>query len=159
MKRESDEKPFISVVVPARNEEDNIKRLIDSLKRGSYGDYEVVVIDGASTDSTSRIAEDLGARVIEGPQKGTAVARNIGWKNARGEVIYFLDADWFLGDNTLEEVAKAFKEKNADTVGVNHRHYTDNWVSKAISAENKFGYKSKRALIIQNIINRIREAL
>jgi glycosyltransferase involved in cell wall biosynthesis len=75
---EDSEKPLISVVVPARNEEDHITRLLKSVNKSERDDYEIVVVDGGSTDETREIAWEHGARVIEGPQKGTAVARNVG---------------------------------------------------------------------------------
>ncbi|MFB6209883.1 MAG: glycosyltransferase family 2 protein [Candidatus Nanohaloarchaea archaeon] len=151
--------PYISILVPARNEEENLERLFQKLEEQDYSDYEVVVVDGGSTDGTVDVAESRGARVLEGPQKGTAVARNLGWRNARGEVIYFLDADWFPGENALEEIARAFREENADSVDMNHRHYTDTWVSRAVSAENKFGHKSNRAKAIRKIWEKLRGVL
>lgn len=152
------EDPFISIVVPARNEEEHIERLLNSVQKSEYEDYEVVIVDGGSTDNTKKVAESYGARVIDGPQKGTAVARNVGWQNARGEAIYFLDADWFLGEGTLKAVAEAFEE-GADYVAPNHDHYADNWVSKAVSAENKFGYKSDRARKIKSLFQSIKRRL
>lgn len=153
-----DTETFISVVVPARNEEDHIGRLLDSVNQSERDDYEVVVVDGGSTDDTREIAREKGARVIEGPQKGTAVARNVGWREAKGECIYFLDADWFLGEGTLDAVAEAF-EDGADFVAVEHEHYTDNWVNKAVSAENKFGHKSARSQKIKQTWQKLRGML
>lgn len=145
---------MISVVVPTRNEEVNLRRLLESLENNNFDDYEVVVVDGGSEDSTVEVAEEFGARVLEGPRKGTGAARNVGWKNAEGDIIYFLDADWFLGHDCLESVAEAF-DKGADVVSTQKHHHTDSWVSRAVSAEIKFGSKNGRI----DLFNKIKSKL
>ncbi|PSG98646.1 MAG: hypothetical protein BRC29_00785 [Nanohaloarchaea archaeon SW_7_43_1] len=130
---------MISIVIPARNEKENLKDLLESIDQTTYDDYEVIVVDGGSTDGTKHVADKYDARVIGGPQEGPAVARNVGWENARGEFVYFLDADRLIGPKTLNNVAEAFEENSE--VDVFHvetvdKFVTDNWVSKAIAAEN-----------------------
>lgn len=128
------------------------------MEMNDYENYEVIVVDGGSTDKTRDIAKRYGAKVIEGPQKGTAVARNLGWRNAEGEAIIFLDADWFLDAEALKAVAKEFKS-GADIVTLQNKHYTTNWVSKAVSAENNFGNGSQRAESIKKLFQKIEEGV
>lgn len=97
--------PFISIVVPVRNEERNLPRLLPTLLAQRYPNYEVVIIDDQSTDATPRIlaewqAKDSRLKVIRGkelPQKegwhGKPHAMYQGAKVARGEWLLFTDAD------------------------------------------------------------------
>lgn len=129
---------MISIIIPARNEEDNLGNLLESIERNSYEDYEIIVVDGNSKDRTKEIAREHGAEVIEGPGSGLAAAQNLGWKNAEGEIIWFIDADCTLGPNALRD-ANEFFEKNAekDLAGLDVRHRPKTLVEKAVSAENR----------------------
>lgn len=146
---------MISIVIPARNEEEHLEDLLKSIRASTYEDYEVIVVDGGSTDSTREVARRYDARVIEGPQEGPAVARNVGWKNAEGEFVYFLDADRLIGDETLEKIAESVN-KNPD-VDVHHvrtedKYVANSWVSKAIAAENgALTGKQNRAKLFRKI--------
>ena len=106
---------MISVVIPAYNEERVIGKLLKSLKDTGYKDYEVIVVDDGSTDNTSKIARRLGARVIRGPHRGVGIARNIGWKVAKGDIIVFLDADMEVKKDFFEKLVAWF-EKGYDAI-------------------------------------------
>lgn len=67
-----------SVVIPARNGAGALPRLLASLDAQTAGDFEVIVVDNASTDGTAAVAARLGARVVAEPQPGRARARNAG---------------------------------------------------------------------------------
>ena len=86
-------KPYISLVVPTLNEGRNIARLLGSVKRelSRYG-YEIIVVDGHSTDDTVAISKRYGARVIyDDKGKGSALER--GFRAAKGSIIISMDAD------------------------------------------------------------------
>ncbi len=91
--------PSLSIIVPARNEAHNLPALLASLRALCYpGDVEIVVVDDASADDTSRIAERYGARVlrVDGPPpgwRGKPHACHRGAEIARGEWLLFTDAD------------------------------------------------------------------
>lgn len=91
--------PALSVIVPARNEADNLPRLLDSLHASDYaGPREVIVIDDGSVDRTAAVAEKRGARVIRldylPPEwMGKPHACDHGSRIARGEWLLFTDAD------------------------------------------------------------------
>lgn len=148
---------MISIVIPARNEEENIERLLQSISENDYSDYEVILVDGGSKDETRSIARSYDAKVIDGPRKGTGAARNKGWRAAKGDIIYFLDADWFISENVLQEIHRAFEEKDIEFSGVQYEHVADTWVSKAVSAENNFRLKLSLADIIEKILLRVRK--
>ena len=85
---------FVSVVVPAHNEENYLPSCLASIKNQDYaGDYEVIVVDNASTDNTAQIACDWGAKVVYESRRSPACARQKGAEIARGKIIAFIDAD------------------------------------------------------------------
>ena len=61
----------ISVIVPTFNEEERIKRLLDSIKKQTYKDYEIIIGDYNSTDRTIQIAKRYGAIITHAKKKGT----------------------------------------------------------------------------------------
>jgi 4,4'-diaponeurosporenoate glycosyltransferase len=94
----------ISVIIPARNEEKNLPRLLRSLLSQSIPPNEIIVVDDASTDRTAAVATELGAHVITPPPlpdgwRGKTWACQHGAEQAQGEWLLFLDADtWFEPD-------------------------------------------------------------
>ncbi len=105
-----DIKPMrLSVIIPTKNEERWLPRLLESLKMQTIQPYEVIVADANSTDRTRAVAASFGARVVDGGMP--SVGRNRGAQAAQGEMLLFLDADAvmrhpkFLEDN-LRELAE-----------------------------------------------------
>ena len=104
---------MLTIIVPTLNEEGYLSFLLKSLKRQSFKDYEVIIADAHSADKTAKIAEDFGCHVVSGglPPKG----KNEGAKAARGEILFFIDADSrVLSDDFLEKILQEFKKKNLD---------------------------------------------
>ncbi len=86
--------PFVSVVIPAYNEEEYLPSCLESIRKQDYtGEYELIVVDNASTDNTARIARDAGATVVFEDNRSPAVARQRGAEAAGGDIIAFIDAD------------------------------------------------------------------
>ena len=86
--------PFVSVVIPAYNEESYLPSCLESIGKQDYaGEYEVIVVDNASTDDTAKIALDWGAKVVYESKRSPACARQKGAEVATGEIIAFIDAD------------------------------------------------------------------
>jgi len=101
-------RPFITVVVPTKDNESTIGELMESLARQSYRDFEVVVVD-SSRDRTPEIASRYSfARVVKVPPVGLNVARNAGVKEARGVVVAFTDGDCRASPDWLQRVAEFF---------------------------------------------------
>ncbi len=90
----------ISIIIPAYNEEKYLKKLLASIRRQTFTDYEVIVADANSQDKTKAIARQFGARVVKGGLP--AVGRNNGARVARGEFLFFFDADVILPKTFLE---------------------------------------------------------
>lgn len=104
---------FISVVVPAFNEEKYIAKCLAALQAQDYPreSYEVIVVDNASSDRTVAIAAQFGVRVIFEPRKGVARARQGGAEVARGEIIAGLDADSIPPQQWLAAIDRAFRHQ------------------------------------------------
>lgn len=85
-----------SFIVPAYNEAKYIARCINSIRRAinvSTTDYEIIVVDNLSTDTTAQICEHMGIRVVKSIGKNIAQVRNCGAAEATGEYLIFIDAD------------------------------------------------------------------
>jgi glycosyltransferase involved in cell wall biosynthesis len=85
---------MISFVVPAYNEEFELPETLRAIHAAAAGAaYEILVADDASTDATPSIARAGGAEVISIQRRQIAAARNAGARHARGEILFFVDAD------------------------------------------------------------------
>jgi peptidoglycan/xylan/chitin deacetylase (PgdA/CDA1 family) len=94
--------PYVSVVVPAYNEEELISKCIDSLKNQDYkGEYEIIVVNNASSDATGDIAKSMGAKVIYEGKRGYINALIAGFNFAKGEIICCTDADTMVPNDWI----------------------------------------------------------
>ncbi len=103
----------LSIVVPLFNKAGYIRRALDSIANQTFQDFEVIIVDDGSTDGGDRIAAsypDARFRVISQENRGPGAARNVGIKNAKGELIAFLDADDEWLPHHLEIAVQAFKQ-------------------------------------------------
>jgi chlorobactene glucosyltransferase len=118
--------PFISVIVPARNEEGNIRGCVQALLGQNYPAFEVIVVDDRSTDNTPYILAEMQAEkregrflVVAGEElppgwAGKPHALVQGVKAARGDWLCFVDADTFASPLLLVSTLKAARETGAD---------------------------------------------
>ena len=81
----------ISVIIPTLNEEGYLPKLLECIKHQTIKDYEVIISDAGSKDKTKEIAKKYGAKVVKGGMP--AVGRNNGAKVAKGDFLFFFDAD------------------------------------------------------------------
>lgn len=85
--------PLVSVCIPAYNASRTLAATLDSLARQSYRPLEVIVADDGSTDGTADAARRAGVRVVQGHHRGASAARNAAAQAARGQLLFFSDAD------------------------------------------------------------------
>jgi glycosyltransferase involved in cell wall biosynthesis len=86
--------PFLSFVIPAYNEEFELGGTLAAIRAASAAfDHEIVVVDDGSTDRTAEIAREGEARVVTINRRQISAARNAGARVARGEILFFVDAD------------------------------------------------------------------
>ncbi len=102
--------PRVSVVVPARNEEDYIGACIDAILRQDPPPDEVIVVDNGSRDRTAEIARAKGVRVVHEPRPGLHLARQAGLEAARFEVVANTDADCIVLPGWIEAIKEAFED-------------------------------------------------
>ncbi len=113
------EEPFVSVIVPARNMESSIGACLNSLTQLDYprDRYEIIVVDGRSTDQTPVIARASGATVVFDEGKGRAAALNIGVSHAKGKYWAFTDADCVVDRGWLRGGLRPFGDSSIAGVG------------------------------------------
>jgi succinoglycan biosynthesis protein ExoA len=117
--------PFITIIVPVRNEERHLAATLRPLFEQDYPPdrFEILVIDGRSTDGTRAVVEQLQAdrpdlRLLDNPRRLSSAARNIGVRHARGEYLVIIDGHCELRSLTyLSDLARAFEESGADCLG------------------------------------------
>ncbi len=104
-------KPLLSIIIPTLNEEKNLPRLLETIAKQTFRDFEVIVADSAATtDKTKSIAASGGCRLVKGGK--VSEGRNNGAAVAQGKVFLFLDADvalpnqFFLEDTVNEFIAR-----------------------------------------------------
>ena len=113
--------PSVSIIVPVYNAEKTIRRCIESILHQSCGDFELLVVDDGSPDSSGAICDayaagDARVRVFHKENGGVSAARNLALEQARGKYIQFLDSDdWITPDATLL-LLRAAEEHEADLV-------------------------------------------
>lgn len=119
-------KNLISVIIPAHNEEDVIERSVNSVLNSDYKKYEIIIVNNGSKDRTRQIAEKLVKRNpkkikllnYEYPsskdlskKRGPAFSRNRGAEAAIGDILFFLDADDWVKNDTLGDIINVFHER------------------------------------------------
>lgn len=107
--------PKHSIIVPAFNTGDAIRRCIDSIIAQSCGDWELIVVDDGSTDSTPEIIDEYSRKesrikAIHTKNAGVSSARNTGLDNATGEYVMFVDSDDWIEPDYLRQVENYMRD-------------------------------------------------
>lgn len=110
--------PYFSVVIPCLNEERYLPLLLQNLNEQTFKDFEVFVVDGNSEDNTQKIIHSFPANfsltLLVSSKRNVSHQRNLGAKNAKGDVLIFFDADTQIPTNYLHKVHAAFIQKKPD---------------------------------------------
>jgi len=108
----------VSVIIPTWNEEKYLPRCLQSLVRQSHKlPFEIIVVDGGSTDQTMTIAEEYADEVLVENGRPVGAARNRGAEIAKGDILAFIDADTVASDLWAQEIVQFFRS-NRSAVGV-----------------------------------------
>lgn len=111
--------PLISVVVPIYNMEKYLRVCLDSIKKQSYSNFEVILVDDGSTDNSKEISyeyvnSDSRFRLIIKENEGVSSSRNVGIDNSKGKFISFIDPDDWVEENYLEFLYQKLVESDSD---------------------------------------------
>ena len=120
----------ISVIIPTYNEAQVIGECLLSLAKQSIKDFEVIVVDDGSTDDTLTVITKLQVsyklHVTRQKHQGPGVARNLGAKQAKGQILVFVDADMIFGKDFLRFLVKPIIEGKYKGV-FSKEEYVSNW--------------------------------
>ena len=106
---------MISIIIPAYNAEQYIRRSIESCQKQTYSNLEIVVVNDGSKDSTSSLVremqlDDSRIKLVEKENGGLVSARKEALKFVSSEFVFFLDADDVIDENTIESLAQYTKD-------------------------------------------------
>lgn len=100
-----------SIIIPAHNSESFIRNALESIKKQTFKDYELIVICDNCTDNTQEVAEEYGAITEKVGFSRDGLTRNRGLAKAKGEYVLFMDDDdWWLHEYVLEQLDTKLKE-------------------------------------------------
>ncbi len=110
-------KPMFSVIIPALNEEKFLPNLLESLVKQSERNFEVIMVDGSSTDGTVEKAKQFKKKlpaleIVVSEKASLPLQRNLGAKHATGEWLVFVDADSVLMPYFIERAHRYIERKN-----------------------------------------------
>ena len=111
--------PLVSVVVPTKNSAETLAACLESLKRQSYKNLEIILVDNYSVDWTKQLAEKYGARVYsKGPERSAQV--NYGVRVSAGKYVYRIDADFVVQPDVMREAVESCEKGGCDAVEVHN---------------------------------------
>lgn len=119
--------PLVSIIIPVYQAEGFLRECLESVEMQDYPELEFILVNDGSTDHSCRICEECAAadtrsRVIHQENRGCGAARNAGMKEAKGEYLFFLDADDIIcGEHVIRILVEQAEKTKADIVVGNYR--------------------------------------
>lgn len=112
---------LVSIIVPVYKVEQYLEECVESIRRQSYGNIEIILVDDGSPDKCGEMCDqyadkDERIRVIHKANGGLGDARNTGVKQARGDYILFVDSDDYINENLVEKTVSIAEDTKADIV-------------------------------------------
>jgi len=139
-KRETHDLPFVSIVIPMRNEEKFIARCLDSIIDNDYpqNQFEIIIADGMSTDSSRDIVNEYrkkcaGIKLLDNPKKLRVTGNNVGIRAAKGEIIISMDAHVIYATDYIRQCVTLLQTTGAANVGGLQKAVGYNYITKAIA--------------------------
>lgn len=134
---------MFSIIIPVYNVEKYLSKCIDSIRRQSYRDFEIILIDDGSTDCSAQLCDeykikDERIKVIHKTNGGASHARNVGINEASNKYTMFMDSDdYLMTEDLLEQLSGRIQLMNADIVCFNFcKVYPDREKKQYFTAEN-----------------------
>ena len=134
--------PKVSVIIPVYNTEKYVRQAVESIRRQTLKDIEIIIVNDGSTDGSMTILEELAAqderiKLFSQENQGLSVTRNVGLSHSTGEYVYFMDSDDLLVSDTLLKCYVKCKEENLDFVFFDAESFND----EGTLPEGVFDYK------------------
>lgn len=129
--------PKLSIIVPVYNTMEYVVRCLESIRKQTFQDYEVLIINDGSTDDSENICRNYirnnsKYRLINKPNGGLTSARFCGWKEAIGEYIVFVDSDDFIEPDYCKDLYDACETTNSHLAICSYQVVTENGISSII---------------------------
>ena len=117
-----------SVIIPVYNAEGTLRRCLDSLVRQQFSDYELLIINDGSTDGSDAICREYAntypcVRYFAKENGGVSSARNLGFEQAKGEYILFVDSDDYVSQDYFALLSRTLENKAADLLMFGYRNF------------------------------------
>lgn len=130
--REATATKQISIVIPVYNVEGYLRACVDSILNQSYRNFELILVDDGSKDSSPAICDEYGqadprVRVIHKENEGPSKTRNRGIDEAKGDYLMFVDSDDILVEGTLEKMVNAMEQSNAELCICGYERFRNDW--------------------------------
>ena len=142
--------PDISVIVPVYNVEKYIHRCIDSILAQTFTDFELILVDDGSTDSSGKICDEYSAKdnrvfVIHKENGGVSSARNSGLSKAQGQYVAFVDSDDFVDKHYLEKLLSIKAE--LCICGARYLDEAEKFLGVALKTDNKIEKVTEKCIL------------
>ncbi len=121
--------PFISIIIPVRNRPDDIAQCLESLLKLDYppDEKEIIVVDDASDDNTADVVSSFPVKLLKNQKRMQAsYSRNLAAKEAKGEILAFIDSDCTADPLWLKDLVSCFNDKSNAAAG----GLVDSWFDK-----------------------------
>jgi len=128
-----DNRPVVSVIVPTKNSESTINKCLRSIRKQTYPDIEIIVVDNYSSDKTKEIAQRCGRVLLKGPERSSQ--RNFGAQAAVGDYLFFIDSDMEVMPTVVENCVEAAVYSHANAVIVPEFSVGDGFWTKCKALE------------------------
>ncbi len=147
---------LVSVVVPVYKVQEYLERCVDSIRRQTYANLEIILVDDGSPDRCGEICdayagEDERIRVIHKDNGGLSDARNAGAEEARGKYLLFVDSDDCIAEELITKTVSAAEETGCDIVLFDHFHVEGGRTeikSEGLPAGRPLDLKTERRLLL-----------
>ena len=104
---------MVSTIIPTLNEEDYLEKCLISLKnQEGCENFEIIVVDGGSSDATVKIAKRHADKIVTSLEKSPSIQRNLGAKMATGSLLAFIDADTVASKFWLKGIIETFQDQS-----------------------------------------------
>lgn len=147
---------FFTVVIPTLNEEKHLPRLLDDLKKQTFKNFSVIIVDGRSEDKTRDIAKKYNVQVLISQKRNVSYQRNMGAKSAKSAWIVFMDADDRITKTYLKKVQSYISKNDPDILSTwlmtNSRLTKDKLTATIMNLFMDINKNSKKPFVMESMV-------